>query len=81
MTVSSWARGRRCSPPAGLPPAVRDKLHPALVQIIADPAFVKRQAEAGAEIEPTSPEELRRIQLAEIQIYRDIMKAAGIEPE
>ncbi|HJQ56806.1 MAG TPA: tripartite tricarboxylate transporter substrate binding protein [Vineibacter sp.] len=67
--------------PTGLPAAVRDKLHPALVQIIGDPAYVKRQAENGAEIQPTSPEELRRIQLAEIRIYREIMQAAGIEPE
>ena len=67
--------------PTGLPPAVRDKLHAALVQIIGDPAYVKRQAEGGSEIQPTSPDELRRIQLAEIQIYRDIMKAASIEPE
>ncbi|HKU99480.1 MAG TPA: tripartite tricarboxylate transporter substrate binding protein [Vineibacter sp.] len=67
--------------PAGLPVAVRDKLHAALVQIISDPAYVKRQAESGSEISPTSPDDLRRIQLAEIQIYRDIMKAAGIEPE
>jgi tripartite-type tricarboxylate transporter receptor subunit TctC len=67
--------------PSGLPPAVRDKLHAALFQIIGDPAYVKRQAESGAVVRPTSPEELRRIQLAEIEIYRDIMKAAGIEPE
>jgi tripartite-type tricarboxylate transporter receptor subunit TctC len=67
--------------PAGLPPAVRDTLQPALVRIIGDPGYVRRQAETGAEVRPTSPEELRRIQRAEIRIYRDVMKAAGIEPE
>ncbi len=67
--------------PAGLPPAIRDKLHAALVQIIGDPAYVKRQAESGSVIQPGSPDALRRLQLAEIEIYRDIMKAAGIEPE
>lgn len=78
FVLSSWTA---VFAPAGLPPAVRDKLQPALVRIIGDPVYVKRQAETGADVQPTSPEELRRIQLAEIQIYRDVMKAAGIEPE
>jgi tripartite-type tricarboxylate transporter receptor subunit TctC len=76
--LSSWTA---VFAPAGLPPAVRDKLQPALVKIIGDPVYVKRQAETGAEVQPSSPEELRRIQLAEIEVYRKVMKAAGIEPE
>ncbi len=67
--------------PTGLLPAVRDKLHAALVQVINDPGYVERQAASGSEIRPTSPEEMRRIQMAEIALYREIMKVAGIEPD
>jgi tripartite-type tricarboxylate transporter receptor subunit TctC len=67
--------------PAGVPPAVMTALREAIVKIISDPAYVERQAASGAEIAPCTPEEMRRIQVAEIELYRDMMKIAGIEPE
>ena len=67
--------------PRGAPPAVLKTLHGAIVTTITEPGYVERQAQAGSEITPTSPQEMRRIQLAEIQLYRDMMKIAGIEPE
>ena len=45
------------------------------------PAYVERQAQGGSEITPTTPEEMRQIQIAEIELYRDMMNIAGIEPE
>jgi hypothetical protein len=56
-------------------------LREAIVKIISEPAYVERQAQGGSEITPTTPEEMRRIQMAEIALYRDMMKIAGIEPE
>jgi tripartite-type tricarboxylate transporter receptor subunit TctC len=67
--------------PRGAPPAVLKMLHAAVVDIITEPRYVERQAQSGSEITPTSREEMRRIQIAEIQLYRDMMKIAGIEPE
>jgi tripartite-type tricarboxylate transporter receptor subunit TctC len=67
--------------PTGVPEAAKTPLREAIVKIISDPAYVERQAQGGSEITPTTPEEMRRIQLAEIQLYRDMMKIAGIEPE
>jgi tripartite-type tricarboxylate transporter receptor subunit TctC len=67
--------------PRGVPPAVLKTLHGAVVTTITEPGYVERQAQSGSEITPTSPEEMRRIQIAEIQFYRDMMKIAGIEPE
>ncbi len=50
------------------------------MKIISEPAYVERQAR-GSEITAT-PEEMRRIQMKdEIELYRDMMKIAGIEPE
>jgi tripartite-type tricarboxylate transporter receptor subunit TctC len=67
--------------PAGVPPAIMALLREAIVKIISEPAYVERQAASGAEIAPCTPEEMRRIQVAEIELYRDMMKIAGIEPE
>jgi len=67
--------------PAGVPPVVAKTLREAIVKTITEPAYVERQAQGGSEITPTTPEEMRQIQIAEIELYRDMMKIAGIEPE
>ena len=56
-------------------------LREAIVKTITEPGYVERQAQSGAEIAPCTPEEMRRIQVAEIELYREMMKIAGIEPE
>jgi tripartite-type tricarboxylate transporter receptor subunit TctC len=67
--------------PKGVPQPAFKTLHDTIVKIITEPSYVERQAGGGSEIAPTTPEEMRQIQIAEIQLYRDMMKAAGIEPE
>jgi tripartite-type tricarboxylate transporter receptor subunit TctC len=67
--------------PKGVPQPVFTKLRDAIVKTITEPTYVERQAVGGSEIAPTTPEEMRAIQVAEIQLYRDMMKIAGIEPE
>jgi tripartite-type tricarboxylate transporter receptor subunit TctC len=67
--------------PVGVPRPVYDKIRETVVEVINDPAYVQRQAGNGSQVRTVSPEEMRRIQLAEIQLYRDLMKGAGIEPE
>jgi len=67
--------------PAGVPAPIADKIHEAIVKTIAEPRYVESQAATGAEITPTTPDEMRKIQIAEIALYREIMKAAGMEPE
>ena len=67
--------------PAGVPPAIARPLRDSIVKIVSEPAYVEKQAQGGSEITPCTPEEMRRIQLAEIELYREMMKVAGIEPE
>jgi tripartite-type tricarboxylate transporter receptor subunit TctC len=67
--------------PKGVAQPVLSKLRAAILLAITDPAYVERQAQGGSEIAPSTPEEMRQIQIAEIQLYRDMMKIAGIEPE
>jgi tripartite-type tricarboxylate transporter receptor subunit TctC len=67
--------------PKGVPQPVLSKLRAAILLAITEPGYVERQAQGGSEIAPSTPEEMRQIQIAEIQLYRDMMKIAGIEPE
>ncbi|MCX7365061.1 MAG: tripartite tricarboxylate transporter substrate-binding protein [Alphaproteobacteria bacterium] len=67
--------------PRGVPQPLLTRLHEAITRTITDAAYVDRQASGGSEVTPTTPDEMRRIQSAEITLYRDMMKVAGIEPE
>jgi tripartite-type tricarboxylate transporter receptor subunit TctC len=67
--------------PAGVPPAILKTLREAMLKTITEPGYVERQAQGGAEIAPCTPEEMRQIQISEIELYRSMMKIAGIEPE
>lgn len=67
--------------PRGVPQPILATLHAAVLKAITEPGYVERQAAGGSEITPTSPEEMRKIQIAEIALYREMMKIAGIEPE
>ena len=67
--------------PRGVPPPIAAKLHEAIVRTISDPGYVERQAAGGTEIAPCTPQEMRALQVSEIDLYRRMMKVAGIEPE
>jgi len=67
--------------PRGVPQPILARLHEAITKTITDAAYIDRQAAGGSEITPTTPDEMRHIQIAEIALYRDMMKVDGIEPE
>ncbi len=67
--------------PKGVPQPVFKTLREAIVKTITEPSYVERQAVGGSEITPTTSEEMGRIMVAEIELYREMMKVAGIEPE
>jgi tripartite-type tricarboxylate transporter receptor subunit TctC len=67
--------------PAGVPAPIAQKIHEAIIKTVSEPRYVESQAATGAEITPTTPDEMRKIQIAEIALYRDTMKIAGMEPE
>lgn len=76
--VNSWTAVYMAS---AVPASIRQKVHAAVVPIINDPVYVARQTSNGSEIRTGTPEEMRRVQLAEIAQYREIMQAVGMEPE
>jgi tripartite-type tricarboxylate transporter receptor subunit TctC len=64
--------------PAGLPPAVTERLNQELNKAIADPAVVKRFTDFGMEPSPGTPEQFRRLAREESQRWGPIIKANGI---
>jgi tripartite-type tricarboxylate transporter receptor subunit TctC len=67
--------------PAGLPPAVRERLEKALAQTLQMPDVRKRLADMGAIIEPLNGREFGAYIQAEITKWGDIVKKAGVAPQ
>jgi tripartite-type tricarboxylate transporter receptor subunit TctC len=70
--------------PKATPKSVIGKLNAAVVDALADPAVRKRLADAGQEIFPRAqqtPEATRAYQMAEIEKWWPIIKAANIKAE
>jgi tripartite-type tricarboxylate transporter receptor subunit TctC len=67
--------------PAKTPQAVVDKLNKEMVRIIKSSDYKQRMIDAGAEAVGSTPEELRKLQMDDIQKYRKIAIEAGIKPQ
>jgi len=67
--------------PAKTPKDVLDKLNGEIVRIVQSPEYRQRQQEVATDIIGTSPEALGSFQKSEIEKYRKIAAAAGINPE
>ncbi len=67
--------------PRGVPQPVMAKLREAMLKAITDPAYVERQPRAARKSRPARPRRCGGIMVAEIELYREMMKVAGIEPE
>lgn len=68
------------SGPRGLPPAVVDKLHAAVRQVLAGP-FRARQEATGATILGTSPAEFTEFFRAETERWAQVIQQAGIKAD
>jgi tripartite-type tricarboxylate transporter receptor subunit TctC len=67
--------------PAKTPRDIVDKLHAEIVRIAHTTDFKRKWLEAATEVAGSTPEELARFQLAEIEKYKKIAEAAGMKPE
>jgi tripartite-type tricarboxylate transporter receptor subunit TctC len=65
--------------PAGLPPAVVQRLNADLNKALANPAVVKRMQDFGMEALPGTPEQFRAMARAESQRWGAIIKTAGVK--
>ena len=67
--------------PAGTPQAVVQRLHKEIDAVLKDPAVVERITAEGAEIINSTPEEFAAFLQGDIELWRDVVKKAGIEVE
>jgi tripartite-type tricarboxylate transporter receptor subunit TctC len=67
--------------PAKTPREIVDKLHAEIVRIAQTTDFKPKWLDAATEVVGSTPEELARFQVAEIEKYKKIAQAAGIRAD
>lgn len=67
--------------PAGTPPEIVRRLNAALVKVLTDPVLVERFAALGAEVRPSSSEELGKFIREDLAKWRKVVREAGIKVE
>ncbi|MCJ0765211.1 Bug family tripartite tricarboxylate transporter substrate binding protein [Variovorax terrae] len=67
--------------PAGMPPAIVDRLNTGLRRAMLDANVQKRFAESGLQPTPGTPEEFKRLVAAESDRWGAVIKAAGIRAD
>jgi tripartite-type tricarboxylate transporter receptor subunit TctC len=65
--------------PAGVPPAVIDRLNKEILAVLALPAVKERLAKVGADPSPTTPKEFDALVARELVENAELVKAAGIK--
>jgi len=76
--ISSWMGFYA---PAGTPEPIVEKLNAAVTEVLAMPAVKARLAQLGFDVSPTSAAELADYTRTEIDRWRGLITAAGIEPQ
>ncbi|MCW5235333.1 Bug family tripartite tricarboxylate transporter substrate binding protein [Verminephrobacter eiseniae] len=68
--------------PAGMPPAIVNRLHTELQVVLADPSTQDKLAQIGFQVWPSkSPEEFARYVADQLTHWRRLIEQAGIRPE
>ena len=68
--------------PAGTPPAVIERLHQAMVDVMKRPDVVEKIRNQGLEaVSSASPEEFQQMIRTELKRWPAVVKAAGVQPE
>ncbi len=67
--------------PAGTPPEVVQRLNAALVKVLRDPALVERFTALGAEVRPSTSDELGSFIREDLARWRKVVQQAGIKVE
>lgn len=65
--------------PKGTPPAIVEKLRAEIHKALADPEVKERLANLGAEVSPSTPQELAALVRAEHERYGKLVREAGIK--
>ncbi len=76
--VASW---NALAAPAGAPATVVARLNVAIRESLSVPSVLQRLLEMGVRPQPGTPEELAILLASEIRRWRDVIRAARIEPQ
>ena len=64
--------------PAKTPAAIVERLNRALAEVLADQEVVRRMEDHGAEVESSTPEQLRALVASELEKWRGVVAQAGL---
>ncbi len=78
MNASAWYG---VMGPAGMPPAVVNRLNTEINRILKDPAMVKRLQEMGMQVSGGTPQEFERFSADELKRYGEIVRQRGIKAD
>jgi tripartite-type tricarboxylate transporter receptor subunit TctC len=68
--------------PAGTPPAVIERLHQAMVEVMRRPDVIEKIRNQGLEaVSSTTPDEFQQMIRAELKRWPAVVKTAGVQPE
>ncbi len=67
--------------PPGMPAAIVDKLHDAVVKVVAMPEVVAQFQEQGMNPVAGSPEQFAKLMATDLDLWTQVIKEAGIEPQ
>lgn len=76
--VQSWFG---LAAPAGTPRAIIDRASAELAKAVANPDLVKRLQDMAATPASSTPEQMRRFMAAEVQRWREVVKASGAQAD
>ncbi len=67
--------------PAGTPRAVVDQLNKAMNTVLNDPATVKKLEDHGADVETSTPQQLRELVQKELARWRKVVEVGKLKPD
>jgi tripartite-type tricarboxylate transporter receptor subunit TctC len=67
--------------PAGMPPAILNRLNAELVKVLAEPAVSGRLAELGTVVRGSSPAEAAQVLRSDAEMWAAAARKAGLKPE
>lgn len=68
------------SAPAGTPKGIVDRLNHEFIRASQDPKLAARLQQSGVLIKTTTPEQLREVTKAEVEIVGPLVKSLGMAP-
>jgi len=67
--------------PAGTPRTVVDQINKAMNTVLNDPATIKKLEDHGADVETSTPQQLRELVQKELARWRKVVEVGKLKPD